>query len=148
MRQTQVQHAAAALSLCEQQPSAVRLRNLTHERQAKTKRCAAAHERPVIVHRGGAPPAGKQVIELRRVQSRTGIGNRNRHKIPRIGQRNRDFTVLRCYAQRVCQQVIDCRTHQSRVNERVCVLRHLYDEFCTAHRRMRLSLLYGIAAER
>ena len=148
MRQTQVQHAAAALSLCEQQPSAVRLRNLIDERQTKTKRCAAAHERPVIVHRGGAPPAGKQVIELRRVQSRTGIGNRNRHKIPRIGQRNRDFAVLRCYAQRVCQQVIDCRTHQSRVNERVCVLRHLYDEFCTARRRMRLSLLYGIAAER
>ena len=63
MRQTQVQHTAAALSLCEQQPSAVRLRNLIDERQTKTKRCAAAHERPVIVYRGGAPPAGKQVIE-------------------------------------------------------------------------------------
>ena len=77
MRQTQVQHTAAALSLCEQQPSAVRLRNLIDERQTQTKRCAAAYERPVIVYRGGAPPAGKQVIELRRIQSRTGIGNRN-----------------------------------------------------------------------
>ena len=86
MRQTQVQHTAAALSLCEQQPSAVRLRDLVHERQTKAKRCAAAHERPVIVYRGGAPPTGKQVVELRRIQSRTGIGNRNRYKIPRIGQ--------------------------------------------------------------